>query len=265
MGLWKTLKEGYKAFCAQVKEECDRIDEAKRQKLEMARAQEEAERKRQAELWLQEEVERQKQEENRRFAQELQQISHCMKVGKTHPDMSIRVANLGQAVGCIYSLLEACPHRDDWRKKYLSCRKIYSELRLEGLEAELNGLKNKINTLKTKASRISSANKALLLLEQAEEDSDVDYPPEVIADWRNFFTAFVHHAELADLLLKADKAEFKGEWKKAVSAYQDVLYFLKRDHIPDKEQAEQIAFVEEKIEEMQQRFAKSREKPGNSR
>ena len=60
--------------------------------------------------------------------------------------------------------------------------------------------------------------------------------------------------------MKADKCEFKGEWKKAVSAYQDVLYFLKRDHIPDEEQAEQLAEIEDKIAEMQKYFEESKRK-----
>jgi len=40
--------------------------------------------------------------------------------------------------------------------------------------------------------------------------------------------------------------------EKALNAYLDVLYFLKRDDIPDEEQAEQIAYIEGKIAEMQE-------------
>lgn len=193
--------------------------------------------------------------ENRRFAAELRDISSAIEVSQwLNIDKERRVAALRQASRLLQSLLEEYPHRTDWADLLDYCTASSTKIVTDALEKELENLKKRALTLKTKAGRINNVDKAMLLLQRAEEDPNVAYPPDVLARWRGFFTAFTHQMELYELLLKADKAEFKGEWKKALSAYQDVLYFLKRDHIPDDEQEDQIAAIEKKIAEMRKRI-----------
>lgn len=222
---------------------------------EEQRAAEEEERAERARLEAerkQQEVELQRKQEEERFAWQLQKISRCAEVVRHHPDAQIRIASVGQAIGHLDVMLKACPHRTDWQEWLRTFQDVYVEIMTASLEAELDSLKKRALAVKTKAAKISAANTALLVLQRAEEDLKTAYPQEVIDRWRRAFSMFVHHTELEALLMKADKAEFKEEWKKALNAYLDVLYFLKRDDIPDEEQAEQIAYIEGKIAEMQE-------------
>ena len=57
----------------------------------------------------------------------------------------------------------------------------------------------------------------------------------------------MHQIQLGMFLEDAKKSEFKGNVRKAISSYHDVLYFLKNDHIDDADQAGLIAEVEAKI------------------
>lgn len=59
-----------------------------------------------------------------------------------------------------------------------------------------------------------------------------------------------HEIQLDNFMELAKKAEFKNETKKAISQYQEALYFLKNDDIDDKFQKENIKKIEEKIKEL---------------
>ena len=57
---------------------------------------------------------------------------------------------------------------------------------------------------------------------------------------------------------EAKKAEFKGEWHKAIGLYQDALYYLKKDYIElskkgEKEKQAHIYICEERIRELANR------------
>lgn len=199
-------------------------------------------------------------QENEAEADNLDYIQRCITVFNNEKNPSVRVAHLGRAIGLLRALLEAYPHRTDWLGALHRCEAAYNELMTVQLEAELESLLTRADIAKTRASKISAANKGLLLIQSATESAETSYPESVLAEWRDKFTAHIHQTELDTLLMKADKAEFKGEWKKAVSAYQDVLFFLKRDHIPDEEQADQMAEIQAKIEEMQKYLEESKAK-----
>ncbi len=48
-------------------------------------------------------------------------------------------------------------------------------------------------------------------------------------------------------LSKAEKAEFKGQKKKALDAYLDALFVIRKDSIDDSHQQKEIDAIEEKI------------------
>lgn len=54
-------------------------------------------------------------------------------------------------------------------------------------------------------------------------------------------------ARLAAELEKAEKAEFKGQKKKAIDAYMDALFVIRKDSIDDAQQSDQIHEIKEKI------------------
>lgn len=61
----------------------------------------------------------------------------------------------------------------------------------------------------------------------------------------------VHRATLEGFLEAARKAEFKGNTKKAIDQYQEALFLLKNDHIPDEEQHSQLDEIQTKLNELQ--------------
>jgi hypothetical protein len=58
------------------------------------------------------------------------------------------------------------------------------------------------------------------------------------------------HAHLAGELDKAEKAAFKGQKKKAIDAYLDALFVIKKDSIDDALQQKQITEIESKIRDL---------------
>lgn len=100
----------------------------------------------------------------------------------------------------------------------------------------------KASLAKTLNSKINNANKTILFLKSLEDD--YGYSNKELGS-RVF--KFIHDAEYTDLLTKAEKEEFKGNNKKAIDRYQDVLFFLKKDEIDDSEQRTDINYIENKI------------------
>jgi len=62
--------------------------------------------------------------------------------------------------------------------------------------------------------------------------------------------SLMHKAKLNGFLDAAKKAEFKGNKKKAIDQYQEALYFIKTDKIPDEKQKQTILYIEKKLKEL---------------
>jgi hypothetical protein len=102
----------------------------------------------------------------------------------------------------------------------------------------------------TTKARVNAAAKGLLALREiACEFGSVPLIEATAKQLR----AYSHQTELRDHIAQAEKAEFKGNFKKAVDRYQDALFFLRQDHIPDVDPANTIARLEQKITELQGR------------
>jgi len=97
---------------------------------------------------------------------------------------------------------------------------------------------------KTKVNRLS---KVLIKLRDHKEKlvdrTAVDQLERRIVD-------AIHKVQLEGYLEAAQKAEFKGQKKKALDQYYEALYFLKHDEIDDALQSEYISQVESKIKEL---------------
>lgn len=57
----------------------------------------------------------------------------------------------------------------------------------------------------------------------------------------------LHELNLNTFLLEAEKAEFKGSFKRALDQYYEALYFIKHDDIDDSLQENHIVAIESKI------------------
>ncbi|MGM0985407.1 MAG: hypothetical protein ACQEXI_00255 [Pseudomonadota bacterium] len=64
------------------------------------------------------------------------------------------------------------------------------------------------------------------------------------------FKFLMHRVKLDGFLEAAKKAEFKGNNKKAIDQYQEALFLLRNDDIPDDQQAVEIQQIEAKLIEL---------------
>lgn len=60
----------------------------------------------------------------------------------------------------------------------------------------------------------------------------------------------IHNVRLGDLMDKANKFEFKEQYKKALDQYQEALYFVKNDDVDDELKKKEISELESKISDM---------------
>src|SRR5690606_9753741 len=89
----------------------------------------------------------------------------------------------------------------------------------------------KANRAKTVKSKISNADKALDELFKLKKK--YNYENNGLESNTN---EYKNKAQLDQHITNAEKNEFKGNIKKAIDYYQEALFFLKKDDIPDVEQ-----------------------------
>lgn len=123
--------------------------------------------------------------------------------------------------------------------------KMKIEIIDEEAYAKTQDLLHKATLAKTLNSKINNANKAIVFLKELEDTYGYSNKELTIQVFQ-----FIHQVEFEDLLLKAEKEEFKGNTKKAIDKYQDLLFFLKKDHIDDHYQEDEIKEIEDKISEL---------------
>lgn len=131
----------------------------------------------------------------------------------------------------------------DLQKQYNNIENARIDVLKEESERKVEEFLDKAHLAKTLASKINNANKALLFLKELNENYgyvDKDLSLQVIK--------YIHQSEFDDLILKAEKEEFKGNIKKAIDKYKDVLFFLRKDEIDDNLQGKEIKDIELKLE-----------------
>jgi len=95
---------------------------------------------------------------------------------------------------------------------------------------------------------INEATQALVKIAEARRLSSS--PITELDELESEIREFVRTTQLESYLEAARKAEFKGQIKKAIDQYQEALYFLKTDDIPDNEQASHMTDIEKKLTEL---------------
>lgn len=129
-------------------------------------------------------------------------------------------------------------------KKYIS---RHDELLIEEVKGLFNKAKTKAEvaaTTKTKTKAFSDCYvKAKEFLENLNKPSNGE---SLIKEIKKQ----IHSSTLNGYIQDARKAEFKGKTKKAIEQYQEALFFIKNDDIPDDLQSDEITEIEEKIQEL---------------
>jgi hypothetical protein len=117
----------------------------------------------------------------------------------------------------------------------------------ETAEEDLEKARSKSENAATPASKVSPFAKVIERiggLYQHLDDVSVLQPLEQEA------RAYMDKARLDNELEKAEKAEFKGQKKKALDAYLDALFLIRKDSIDDAKQQKEISQIELKIREL---------------
>jgi hypothetical protein len=117
----------------------------------------------------------------------------------------------------------------------------------EGTEKQAEAHLLKAESAATKATKVTAATRALQEVQAAKAELGDD---EELLELEIRVKEFLHSTNLNAFLDTARKHEFKGNKKKALSEYQEALYFLLTDEIDDAQQQEIIAEVKGKIEQL---------------
>lgn len=105
----------------------------------------------------------------------------------------------------------------------------------------------KISLSASLTTKLSEATKALFKI---QENKQLLADPSVLGKLEARVKRVVHEARLGSYIEAAQKAEFKGQKKRALDQYQEALYLLKTDAVDDTLQSENIAKLEAKITEL---------------
>jgi hypothetical protein len=118
---------------------------------------------------------------------------------------------------------------------------------LETLRTITEEAKKKSATVTAASSKVSSLTKALLKIREYTDKVDSKKSLTVL---EKSVTNMIQKIQLQGYLNQAEKAEFKGQNKKALDQYYEALYFLKHDDIDDSLQQGMISHIEDKIIEL---------------
>ena len=118
---------------------------------------------------------------------------------------------------------------------------------LETLRTITEEAEKKSATVITASSKVSSLTKALLKIREYKDK--MDNKKSLIALEKKV-TDMIHKIQLQGYLDQAEKAEFKGQNKKALDQYYEALYFLKHDDVDDSLQQDMISHIKDKIIEL---------------
>ena len=122
----------------------------------------------------------------------------------------------------------------------------------EGLREEMRSAESKAGLAATAAARLNAIAKVVQLAEQVNREyGDVDGVEDAVDEIEKQARRRHREVQLENLVDAANKAKFKGQTRKAIDGYREVLYLLKNDEVPDDNQAAEIAALEELVAELE--------------
>lgn len=122
----------------------------------------------------------------------------------------------------------------------------------DGLEKLVSDGLARAEVAQTPGAKIGQASRSLIRL---RDFNDQGAKPGHMEGLERKLRDFIHTTQLNAYLEKANKAQFKGQHKKALDQFREALYFLKHDEIDDKLQAANVGEIEKKIAELESRLA----------
>ena len=129
------------------------------------------------------------------------------------------------------------------------CKRSRNEFIEKFTLEEIEKHKIKAELVASPTSKITELTKALIKIKDAQDKCEG--VSQALSNKEKSIQSIIHKYKLEGFLEAAKKAEFKKQYKKALDQYQEALYFLKNDDVPDIKQSEQITLLENKIKELE--------------
>lgn len=191
--------------------------------------------------------------EDAEVAEVMRVVDESINIVNTTKNNGTKISRCDVVVDKLSYLTRQYPHREDIEKSLNDTVDYRCHLHDSIVEEQVDKFLTKSKLAKTLTGKLNNANKALEVLKEATTNKYVDQK-KVVASVA-FVKDYMHHAELQDIKTKAERFEFKENYKKALSYYQDVLFFLRKDDIEDSLQTKEIKRLEQKIKEMKRKIS----------
>jgi hypothetical protein len=117
----------------------------------------------------------------------------------------------------------------------------------EGIKDVYEEARAKAQLATTTAGKVGAVNKGILELRELSQETGRH---QVLEKAAAQLKAYAHHLQFKAMIDDGEKAEFKGNLKKALDQYQEALFFVMKDDIPDSEQAGLIEKLKRKVEQL---------------
>lgn len=112
---------------------------------------------------------------------------------------------------------------------------------------EIDKIKTKAEIVISPKSKISENNKVLLKIAEWRKEFPGEEISAVLETEDKNTRKIVRELQLKTFLEEAEKAIFMDQKQKAIAKFQEALYFIKTDEIPDDQQVEIVDDIEKKI------------------
>ncbi len=123
-------------------------------------------------------------------------------------------------------------------------------------EIEARGLTTEAKNRVTMTEKLKTAQKALTVLDSALEF----YPNETkLLESESALREFVASIKVSHRLEQAERAAFKGNYKRAISHYRDALFFLARENVAEEDKEIIAEKINTEISKLREISAKSKE------
>jgi hypothetical protein len=112
---------------------------------------------------------------------------------------------------------------------------------------EIDNIRTKADIVISPKSKISENNKVLVKIAEWKKEFPGEEISAILEAEENTTHKIVWDLQLKTFLEEAEKAIFMDQKNKAITIFQEALYFIKTDEIPDDQQAEIIEDIKKRI------------------
>lgn len=153
-------------------------------------------------------------------------INESDTIIKTSKNYDTKTSRIDLCVKFLYEICACFPDNRDYAESLGCALELQPKLYNDSFQSKISTNMGKARAAKTLSAKISYATKSI---EEANSFRSCGF---VAIENINVVIAavqdFINNETLADILLKAERFEFKGNAKKASDAYMDALFFIKK-------------------------------------